>query len=110
MLVGDAESGMLSYLALLLAAMIQLRCRRAAEVAVVVDAWAPYLVIDTLSMPPSSETEPNPYELLGISQDATETEIRSAYRARSLKVHPDRVRLFQFTLHPAPSQLTTESE
>lgn len=52
-------------------------------------------------MAPSSETEPNPYELLGISQEATETEIRSAYRARSLKVHPDRVRLFQFTSHPA---------
>ncbi|KAL4067058.1 DnaJ domain-containing protein [Scleroderma yunnanense] len=43
-------------------------------------------------MAPSTETEPNPYELLGISQEATEAEIRTAYRTRSLKVHPDRNR------------------
>ncbi|KAI6116194.1 DnaJ domain-containing protein [Pisolithus sp. B1] len=41
---------------------------------------------------PPVETDINPYELLGISQEATEAEIRSAYRARSLKVHPDRNR------------------
>ncbi|KAI6043972.1 DnaJ domain-containing protein [Pisolithus marmoratus] len=41
---------------------------------------------------PPAETDINPYELLGISQEATEAEIRSAYRARSLKVHPDRNR------------------
>ncbi|KAH7886981.1 hypothetical protein F5I97DRAFT_1927259 [Phlebopus sp. FC_14] len=39
-----------------------------------------------------AETEPNPYDLLGISSDATEAEIRTAYRTRSLKVHPDRNR------------------
>lgn len=39
-----------------------------------------------------AETESNPYELLGVSQEATEAEIRTAYRSRSLKVHPDRVR------------------
>ena len=46
-------------------------------------------------MPPKGEQEENnPYELLGISQEATEAEIRTAYRTRSLKVHPDRVRLY----------------
>ncbi|KAG0706912.1 hypothetical protein DFH29DRAFT_797586 [Suillus ampliporus] len=38
------------------------------------------------------EPEENPYDLLGISQEATEAEIRTAYRTRSLKVHPDRNR------------------
>lgn len=39
----------------------------------------------------STEEETNPYELLGITLEATEAEIRTAYRQRSLKVHPDRV-------------------
>ena len=34
----------------------------------------------------------DPYELLGLKIEATEQEIRTAYRQRSLKVHPDRVR------------------
>jgi len=34
----------------------------------------------------------NPYELLELKVEATEQEIRTAYRQRSLKVHPDRVR------------------
>ncbi|KAK7040206.1 hypothetical protein VNI00_010012 [Paramarasmius palmivorus] len=38
-----------------------------------------------------SEEETNPYELLDVKQEATEQEIRTAYRQRSLKVHPDRV-------------------
>lgn len=33
----------------------------------------------------------NPYELIGVSTDATDADIRKAYRQRSLKVHPDRV-------------------
>ncbi|KAI0935094.1 hypothetical protein AcV7_003995 [Taiwanofungus camphoratus] len=40
-------------------------------------------------------TDPNetsPYELLGVALEATEPEIRTAYRQRSLKVHPDRNR------------------
>ncbi|KAG2073118.1 DnaJ-domain-containing protein [Suillus decipiens] len=40
----------------------------------------------------SEDPEQNPYDLLGISQEATEAEIRTAYRTRSLKVHPDRNR------------------
>ncbi|KAF8591247.1 DnaJ-domain-containing protein [Ramaria rubella] len=32
----------------------------------------------------------NAYELLGVTIEATEQEIKSAYRQRSLKVHPDR--------------------
>ncbi|KAG2111945.1 uncharacterized protein F5147DRAFT_684913, partial [Suillus discolor] len=38
------------------------------------------------------DSEQNPYDLLEISQEATEAEIRTAYRTRSLKVHPDRNR------------------
>jgi DnaJ domain len=40
------------------------------------------------------EDEENPYELLEINIDSTEQEIRTAYRQRSLKVHPDKVRRF----------------
>ncbi len=39
----------------------------------------------------STEEDVNPYELLGLSVEATEPEIKTAYRQRSLKVHPDRV-------------------
>ena len=39
----------------------------------------------------TEEEEQNPYELLGIGPEATEGEIKTAYRQRSLKVHPDRV-------------------
>ncbi|GLB41902.1 putative dnaJ molecular chaperone homology domain [Lyophyllum shimeji] len=38
----------------------------------------------------NTEVEVNPYELLGIKVESTEQEIRTAYRQRSLKVHPDR--------------------
>ncbi|CDO70078.1 hypothetical protein BN946_scf184806.g5 [Trametes cinnabarina] len=40
----------------------------------------------------TTEEDVNPYELLGISIEASEQEIRTAYRQRSLKVHPDRNR------------------
>jgi len=39
----------------------------------------------------SPEEEIDPYGLLSLKQDATEQEIKTAYRQRSLKVHPDRV-------------------
>ncbi|TBU25255.1 DnaJ-domain-containing protein [Dichomitus squalens] len=40
----------------------------------------------------SSDEDVNPYELLGLSIEATDQEIKTAYRQRSLKVHPDRNR------------------
>ncbi len=39
----------------------------------------------------TTEEEGNPYELLGLTVEATEQDIRTAYRKLSLKVHPDRV-------------------
>jgi preprotein translocase subunit Sec63 len=39
----------------------------------------------------SATEEINPYELLNVKQESTEQEIKTAYRQRSLKVHPDRV-------------------
>ena len=42
----------------------------------------------------ATEEEVNPYELLGLAIEASEQEIRTAYRQRSLKVHPDRVRIY----------------
>lgn len=38
-----------------------------------------------------SEEEQDPYALLDLKVEATDAEIRKAYRQRSLKVHPDRV-------------------
>ncbi|CAL1699752.1 unnamed protein product [Somion occarium] len=40
----------------------------------------------------TSEEETNPYELLGVTLESSEAEIKTAYRQRSLKVHPDRNR------------------
>ena len=34
--------------------------------------------------------EPNAYELLGLEGEASEAQVKTAYRQRSLKVHPDR--------------------
>ena len=39
----------------------------------------------------SQNEEQNPYDLLGLPLEATEAQIRTAYRVKSLKVHPDRV-------------------
>ncbi|KAI5888469.1 DnaJ-domain-containing protein, partial [Schizophyllum commune H4-8] len=39
----------------------------------------------------TSEVEVNPYELLSLGSEATDQDIRTAYRKLSLKVHPDRV-------------------
>ncbi|PFH49567.1 hypothetical protein AMATHDRAFT_147404 [Amanita thiersii Skay4041] len=38
----------------------------------------------------SQDDESNPYQVLDIKVEATDQEIRTAYRQRSLKVHPDR--------------------
>jgi preprotein translocase subunit Sec63 len=47
----------------------------------------------------SDDPEINPYELFGLSTDATDQDIRTAYRKVSLKVHPDRVRV-AYPSHP----------
>lgn len=36
--------------------------------------------------------EKNAYEVVGVGSDATEADIKKAFRQRSLKTHPDRVR------------------
>ncbi|PPQ80570.1 hypothetical protein CVT25_001604 [Psilocybe cyanescens] len=41
-------------------------------------------------MSSTADEDVNPYDLLGVKTEATEQEIRTAYRQRSLKVHPDR--------------------
>lgn len=41
--------------------------------------------------------ELNPYELLEVGLEASEPEIKTAYRQRSLKVHPDRVSILCWT-------------
>ena len=33
---------------------------------------------------------PNPYQVLGVSENASESEIKKAYRGMSLKYHPDK--------------------
>ena len=35
--------------------------------------------------------EQNAYEVVGVSSDATDAEIKKGFRQRSLKTHPDRV-------------------
>jgi len=37
--------------------------------------------------------EKNAYEVVGVGPDATEADIKKGFRQRSLKTHPDRVRL-----------------
>ena len=44
-----------------------------------------------------TEPEPDAYEILGLTIESTEKDIRSAYRKLSLKVHPDRVRIINHT-------------
>jgi len=53
-----------------------------------------YFDIIPCTMP--ADEEANPYELLGVQLETSEADIRKAYRTRSLKVHPDRVRQMKF--------------
>ena len=54
-----------------------------------------FIVVLTSTFRPQTmsaqDEETNPYDLLGVKTESTEQEIRTAYRQRSLKVHPDRV-------------------
>ena len=58
----------------------------------------------------ATEQEISPYELLSIKQDATEQEIKTSYRQRSLKVHPDRVCFVHIVLRSftEPSRLESK--
>lgn len=40
------------------------------------------------------EDERSAYEILSVPNDASDGDIKSAYRKQSLKVHPDRVSIF----------------
>eukprot|EP00934_Nitzschia_sp_Nitz4_P000771 Nitzschia sp. Nitz4//scaffold144_size56818//28793//30820//NITZ4_006537-RA/size56818-processed-gene-0.84-mRNA-1//-1//CDS//3329536516//771//frame0 len=42
-------------------------------------------------LPPNDPEERDFYEVLGISQDATNEQIRKAYKSKSLQLHPDKV-------------------
>lgn len=39
----------------------------------------------------SDTSKPTAYEVLGVSLDVSEADLRRAYRAQALKVHPDHV-------------------
>ena len=56
----------------------------------------------------TADDEVNPYELLDVKLESSEAEIRTAYRQRSLKVHPDRVCFV--TIHRRLSNRFTESQ
>lgn len=51
------------------------------------------MILDCPIMPEQDSEDINPYVLLGLKTEATERDIKSAYRKLSLSVHPDRVRL-----------------
>ena len=53
--------------------------------------FAPFNAPATVDMD-KENAEKNAYEVVGAGSDATEAEIKKAFRQRSLKTHPDRVR------------------
>lgn len=50
-------------------------------------------------MSAAKDEEVNPYELLGVTLESSEQDIRTAYRKVSLKVHPDRVSVLLYLIH-----------
>jgi hypothetical protein len=48
------------------------------------------LLIAVFSLGGVEAKTPNPYRVLGVRKEATEDEIRKAFKKRSLKFHPDR--------------------
>jgi len=58
----------------------------------------------------TADNEVNPYELLDVTLESSEAEIRRAYRQRSLKVHPDRVCLSHYPRNNISVNLLIESQ
>jgi DnaJ homolog subfamily C member 17 len=55
-------------------------------------------------------TEKNAYEVVGAGSDATEADIKKAFRQRSLKTHPDRVRRPDLSMVGSPLTVSSRSE
>jgi preprotein translocase subunit Sec63 len=63
----------------------------------VIQLVCPVTVTFALQRPATADmdkenAEKNAYEVVDVGSDATEADIKKAYRQRSLKTHPDRVR------------------
>lgn len=55
---------------------------------------------DVTARPSSSAYHEDPYKVLGVSRQASESEIKRAYRQLALKWHPDKVELYElFSFH-----------
>ena len=54
--------------------------------------------------------EKNAYEIVDVSSDATDADIKKAFRQRSLKTHPDRVRCPDLSIVGSPLTVSSRSE
>lgn len=52
--------------------------------------WLILVLVGYLSLHQVEAKTPNPYKVLGISQSASDDDIKKAFKKRSLKYHPDR--------------------